>query len=1334
MKQKLYLLIAGLLLLTVQLKAQAPNSLNYQGVARGITGDVLPDQTVTLRFTIHQGSASGTTVYQETQLVTTNEFGLFTVALGTGTIISGDFSTIAWGTGLYYLQVEMDPSGGSNYFNMGTNQFLSVPYALYAASSGNSSGVTKVVAGYGLTHDTITTTGTLSIDTSRGLGIGIPTIYFVDSSISASAAQPNQQLVYGTGTGLGSSSNLVYNGNQVSVIGNSYWGIINIQPATSGQESSIGFYNSIGSPDSSWVIGINDGRLSNAGFGIYSTLAGQNIIAIPDPVLGAVEFDNAYTFPTTDGSIGQVLTTNGSGVITWQTPSGGAGNAWSLTGNAGTTYQTNFIGTIDDNGLQFEMNNQNSGRIEDYDGGSAGEANTALGYQALSVSAPGQQNTAIGYQALQNNNSGGVGYNVAVGSDAMQFNSTGQWNTGLGTLALNSLTDGSFNIGVGPGSLSGNADGSYNIGIGQNALNNGNGSNNIAIGFHAAAENVIGGSYNDGVGYQVLFALTNGSNNDAMGYNALANLQNASDNVAIGYSTLLNDDYTGSGSGQYNTAVGSSVLYGNVDAAYNTGVGFQALFQNDQYDNGTASFNTALGVQALYYNIDNADNVAVGYRALYNNDEDDNNSANYNTAVGTLALSNDFDGSSNTAIGFNANFSSSDQGNAINNSTAIGANAIVNTSNTVQLGRFANVQFDQALMPAGNAGTVGQVLQSNGANTAPTWVTPSSGGSSNAWALTGNAGTTYGTNFIGTTDNQSLQFEINSNEAGFIELPSSSTSSTALGWGSLQTNTGQNNDGIGIQALAYNTGNWNEAIGREALIDNLGSQNIAIGAYSLNANEGNNNIAIGYQSEFSNNYNNIEGNNNTAEGAFSLYNIANGNNNTASGYAAGNGVLLGSSNAAFGAYSFYENDGEGNTAIGDSAMNANSGNFSTALGFNAGLGSNGLTNATAIGANAVVDSSNNVVLGSNTVTQTDFNGALGVWNGTNYNQGAVGQVLQSNGPDVAPTWASISSTGVPALTSTQIAFGDATNLMTSSSNLIFDVDNNIQLHNGNFALDNTHAFMFNGAADVNWMVLRNSTGAGKTVTGNTLAIQHGNGPNEGLIIQDNNGSPEFEILGSSHAITFNAIYTFPTTDGLAGQSLTTDGLGDVSWASPAAGWNLTGNGGTTAGTNFIGTTDANDLVFKTNSNEQVRITSNGNVGIGTNSPASDAGVALGGGHLETRNTRGMPTISINPINIGIGGSAIFNITVGGTDVGGAIAITTGFAATGAGQQLTVNFAVPYTTPPAVVITPTDAITAAAMVTQQPYITSTTTGFDINFGAQGATNTTYNFNYFVIEAQ
>jgi|GEM_PF-3855876 hypothetical protein len=114
-----------------------PQVVNYQAIARGANGNPTPSQIIGLRFTIHDVSQSGTIVFQEIDTVTTNQFGYFTIGIGTGTIVQGSLPGINWSTGNKYLQVELDPTGGTNYSNMGTTQMVSVPYAQNSANAGN---------------------------------------------------------------------------------------------------------------------------------------------------------------------------------------------------------------------------------------------------------------------------------------------------------------------------------------------------------------------------------------------------------------------------------------------------------------------------------------------------------------------------------------------------------------------------------------------------------------------------------------------------------------------------------------------------------------------------------------------------------------------------------------------------------------------------------------------------------------------------------------------------------------------------------------------------------------------------------------------------------------------------------------------------------------------------------------------------------------------------------------------------------------------------------------------------------------------------------------------
>jgi hypothetical protein len=88
-----------------------------------------------MRISILQGTATGTSVYTETQNPSTNANGLIAIEIGTGIVVSGSFSNIDWANGPYFVKTETDPNGGSNYTLTGTSQLLSVPYALHAKTA-----------------------------------------------------------------------------------------------------------------------------------------------------------------------------------------------------------------------------------------------------------------------------------------------------------------------------------------------------------------------------------------------------------------------------------------------------------------------------------------------------------------------------------------------------------------------------------------------------------------------------------------------------------------------------------------------------------------------------------------------------------------------------------------------------------------------------------------------------------------------------------------------------------------------------------------------------------------------------------------------------------------------------------------------------------------------------------------------------------------------------------------------------------------------------------------------------------------------------------------------
>jgi hypothetical protein len=116
--------------------AQAPQGIPYQSAMRNSSGGILANQNVSLRFSIHDSTLLGTIVYQETHITTTTALGMLNLTIGQGTPIIGNFSAVNWGNGSKFMQVELDAAGGSNYIDLGTQQMMSVPYALYSNSAG----------------------------------------------------------------------------------------------------------------------------------------------------------------------------------------------------------------------------------------------------------------------------------------------------------------------------------------------------------------------------------------------------------------------------------------------------------------------------------------------------------------------------------------------------------------------------------------------------------------------------------------------------------------------------------------------------------------------------------------------------------------------------------------------------------------------------------------------------------------------------------------------------------------------------------------------------------------------------------------------------------------------------------------------------------------------------------------------------------------------------------------------------------------------------------------------------------------------------------------------
>jgi len=298
--------------------------------------------------------------------------------------------------------------------------------------------------------------------------------------------------------------------------------------------------------------------------------------------LGLLELDDVGS----DGTNGQVLTTNGSGSFTFTTASGGAsslnglsdclvdGNSVYLaevpSGLSGNPVDNTVFGKDAGQGLTTGLGNTFIGfeaakLITDSDNmviigrqaggaGSGGSSMVAIGYQA-SRSNTADRTIAIGYQAAYSQTSG-TG-NTAVGERAAYSNTTGENNTSIGDQTAYSST-GSKNTSVGKGAFGGgfghsgtdnvaigylanqqpSGASNYNVAIGSEALrSSGTRSNNVAVGYKAGTSITSGGS-NTFLGYQAGDSLTTGSNNTVIGNDAEPSAVDATNEITLGNSSV----------------------------------------------------------------------------------------------------------------------------------------------------------------------------------------------------------------------------------------------------------------------------------------------------------------------------------------------------------------------------------------------------------------------------------------------------------------------------------------------------------------------------------------------------------------------------------------------------------------------------------------------------------------------------------------------------------------------------------------------------------------------------------------------------------------------------
>ncbi len=561
-----------------------------------------------------------------------------------------------------------------------------------------------------------------------------------------------------------------------------------------------------------------------------------------------------------------------------------------------------------------------------------------------------------------------------------------------------------------------------------------------------------------------------------------------------------------------------------------------------------------------------------------------------------------------------------------------------------------NIYLNGAFMPGGDAGTAGYLLTSAGANTSPTWTNPNN----IAWRLTGNSGTSASANFIGTTDNIDFVMRTNNverfrvtgggnvgigltNPSYKLSVLSSSNPLYLSGLQATSTFTTDSlltiNAGV-VKKAPYSslTGSFWSTTGNsgtsyatnfigttdntslrfrtnnieQMLLDSLGTLQVGYyGASSFNTDNPPK-LSVDYSTTTSNTIAYMRGsidsylqlnirNRSNGTNASTDY-VATADNGTDSTYY----VDLGINSSTYapgvdnwgGANDAYLYSSSRNLLLG---TQASSSDVIFLLGggrtkYNTVLRLDGSTGNIIVGTgNNQANATGNVIRGPNGGTGTNIpGGSLTLQGGSSNGNTSGGALNLYGGGTVSGTYGAVNIN-----TSTNSATN--INTGTSASNITMGgAANNILLPKFStvggmyYTSVNTGQISTTGS-NMTWDSINNRLGIGITNPGYKLSVLSSSNP---LYLS---GVQATSTFSSDSILTINA--------GIVKKAPYSSLTGNY--------WNLTGNSGTTAGTNFIGTTDATDFVAKTNNTERLRITSSGNIGIGTNSPQQSLSVNNG---------------------------------------------------------------------------------------------------------------------------